>query len=173
MFWCSVKQKQSLRREMEDLDSCQTLNRQLVVRPSEPLLSAAIFIQGTIHWLHLFDFSPLSVLKYGFHPLCVFKFMCVIKWTRQVVVSVRPSGSRFHSRHEALEDTIAHQEVTDYIVKYNWQILLSNTIGKYFCQIYHIYTGHVKQNRKALKMHTFRKNTFLSSKNTLAEKNSS
>ena len=34
------------------------------------------------------------------------------------LVSCRPSSGSFHSRHAPLEDTIAHQEVADYIAKY-------------------------------------------------------
>ena len=47
------------------------------------------------------------------------------------LVSCRPSSGSFHSRHAPLEDTIAHQEVADYIAKY-CQILPN--VSKY-CQI--------------------------------------
>ena len=102
---------------------------------------------------HLFDFSPLCVLKWLFssvHYQMNPASCCQTIWGPHVTfgsfvpyqpsisrvciikrVVVRPSGARFHSRHDSLEDTIAHQEVADYIVKYRWQISLANIIGKY------------------------------------------
>ena len=47
------------------------------------------------------------------------------------LVSCRPSSGSFHSRHAPLEDTIAHQEVADYIAKY---CQMFPNIAKY-CQI--------------------------------------
>ena len=150
MFWCSVKQKQSLRREMEDLDSCQTLNRQVVVRPSEPLLSAAIFIQSIgcicLTFLHCV-FWNLVFIHYVFSNLCVFsneprKLLSVwdhlgavfIQGTKRWRIQLPTKRSQI-----ILSNTIGkyHPEIplANIIVKYYWQIFLSNISYLYWtCQ---------------------------------------